>query len=281
MSSAGRDRLGEVVGAIGRRLPGEYPFLSAIVAAEVVFLLLPSMIIFVASLQGGSTIQFPPSELSLQWYHQLSAESRFLEAFVRSVGVAVFATGLAIPVGIATALGSIRYDIRFREGISIYLLLPFTVPLVVSGVIFMLLFRELGILGQLWTVGLALTVINLPFMIWSVSSRVNALDPELEAAAMNLGAEELQTFLAVTLPSLLPGVITGALIMFVLSLNEFLVSLLIITPETITLPVLIYTSIRANISPLIAAVASVYVIVAIIAVFLADWLVGLEEFLRS
>lgn len=110
---------------------------------------------------------------------------------------------------------------------------------------------------------------------------MNALDPELEQAAKNLGAEELQTFVHVTLPALMPGIITGSLIMFVISLNEFLVSLLVTTPDTITLPVLIYTSIRANISPLIAAVASVYVLVAIAAVLIADRAVGLEEFLRS
>jgi putative spermidine/putrescine transport system permease protein len=98
---------------------------------------------------------------------------------------------------------------------------------------------------------------------------------------MNLGAEELQTFVHVTLPSLLPGIVTGSLIVFVLGLNEFLVSLLITTPDIVTLPVLIYTSIRANVSPVIAAVASVYVLVAFVAVLVADRLVGLEAFLRS
>ncbi len=267
--------------ALLRRLPGEYPVLGAIVAAQVVFLLVPTLIVLVASFQGGSVIRFPPNELSVQWYAALPGEERFLAAFYRSVLVATFCTAVAIPVGIATGLGLIRYEIRFAGGIQLYLLLPFTVPLVVSGVVLLLIFRELGVLGQLWTVGLALAIINLPFMIWSVTSRVNALDPELEHAARNLGAEELQTFLHVTLPALMPGVITGGLLMFVLALNEFLVSLLITTPNIVTLPVLIYTSIRANVSPLVAAVASVYVLAAALAVLAADRLVGLEEFLRS
>ncbi len=175
----------------------------------------------------------------------------------------------------------IRYDIRFEKSLQIYFLLPFTVPLVVSGVILLIILGELGYIGQLWTVGLALTIINIPFMIWSVTSRVNALDPQLENAAKNLGADEIQTFFNVTLPSLMPGVITGSLIMFVLGLNEFLVSLIITTPDIVTLPVLIYTSIRSNISPLVAAVASVYVVVAFVAVIVADRLVGLEQFLKS
>lgn len=277
----GRRGVLDRLGALTRRLPGDRPILGLIVAAEVIFLLLPTLIVLVVSFQAGSIIRFPPEDISVYWYTVLPGEERFFDAFYRSVLVALFCTALSIPVGIATGLGLLRYDIRFKEALQIYFLLPFTVPLVVSGVILFLIFGELGVLGQLWTVGLALTIINLPFMIWSVSSRVNALDPELEHAAKNLGAEEFQTFVHVTLPALMPGVITGSLIMFVLSLNEFLVSLLITTPDIVTLPVLIYTSIRANISPLIAAVASIYVIVAFLAVFVADWLVGLEEFLRS
>ena len=273
--------LTDSLSALARRLPGDRPLLSTLVALEIVFLLVPTVIVLVVSFQPGDIIQFPPDRLSLYWYTTLPGQERYFGAFARSLFVALFATLLAIPVGVATGLGMMRYDIRFEYGLQIYLLLPFTVPLVVSGMILLLVFREVGVLGQLWTVGLALAIINLPFMIWSVSARVNALDPELERAAMNLGAEELQTFVHVTLPSLLPGIVTGSLIVFVLGLNEFLVSLLITTPDIVTLPVLIYTSIRANVSPVIAAVASVYVLVAFVAVLVADRLVGLEAFLRS
>ncbi len=264
-----------------RELPGEHPVLSVIIVLEVIFLMLPTLIVLVVSFQGGDLVRFPPDDLSLQWYAQIPGEQRFIDAFYRSVAVALFCTLLAIPIGILTGLGLIRYDIRFEKSLQIYFLLPFTVPLVVSGVILLIILGELGYIGQLWTVGLALTIINIPFMIWSVTSRVNALDPQLENAAKNLGADEIQTFFNVTLPSLMPGVITGSLIMFVLGLNEFLVSLIITTPDIVTLPVLIYTSIRSNISPLVAAVASVYVVVAFLAVIVADRLVGLEQFLKS
>ena len=264
-----------------RGLPGEHPVLSAIIVLEVIFLMLPTLIVLVVSFQAGDLVRFPPDDLSLRWYAEIPGEQRFIEAFYRSIAVALFCTVLSIPIGILTGIGLIRYDIRFEKSLQIYFLLPFTVPLVVSGVILLIILGELGYIGQLWTVGLALTIINIPFMIWSVTSRVNALDRELENAAKNLGADEIQTFFNVTLPSLMPGVITGSLIMFVLGLNEFLVSLIITTPDIITLPVLIYTSIRSNISPLVAAVASVYVVVAFLAVIVADRLVGLEQFLKS
>lgn len=275
---------GRVTGSItrlGRRLPGNRPIVTTIVAVQIVFLLLPTLIVLAGSFHPGEIIRFPPDGLSLRWYAALPKQGEFVAAFWRSVYVAVFCTLFSIPVGILTGLGLIRYDLRFKQFLQLYFLLPFTVPLIVSGTILLIIFGEIGVLGQLWTVGLALTIINIPFMIWSVTARVNALDSELHDAAQNLGAEELQTFLHVTIPAILPGVVSGALLMFILGLNEFLVSLLITTPDIVTLPVVIYTSIRADISPLIAAVASVYVIVAVVAVILADRVVGLEELLGS
>jgi putative spermidine/putrescine transport system permease protein len=258
-----------------RRFGGDHPYLTAFTVFELVFLILPSLIIL------GEIISFPPTELSLQWYASLLDQPQYVQPFVNSVIVATFCTAISIPIGIVTALGLNRYDIRFEDGIQIYLLLPFTVPLVVSGFIFLIIFGRLGWIGQLWAVGLGLTIINIPFMIWSVASSVNAFDPTLEDAARSLGAEEIQTFFKVTLPSLMPGVISGALLMFMLALNEFIVSLIITVTETETLPVAIYGAIRGNISPQIAAVSSVYVLVAIVAIVVADRLVGLERFLHT
>ena len=263
-----------------RRFGGDHPYLTAFTVFELVFLILPSLIILVVSLGSGEIISFPPTELSFQWYASLLDQPQYVQPFVNSVIVATFCTAISIPIGIVTALGLNRYDIRFEDGIQIYLLLPFTVPLVVSGFIFLIIFGRLGWIGQLWAVGLGLTIINIPFMIWSVASSVNAFDPTLEDAARSLGAEEIQTFFKVTLPSLMPGVISGALLMFMLALNEFIVSLIITVTETETLPVAIYGAIRGNISPQIAAVSSVYVLVAIVAIVVADRLVGLERFLH-
>ena len=145
----------------------------------------------------------------------------------------------------------------------------------------MIIFGEARILGQLWPVGFGLCIINLPFMIWAVSATVNALDDDIENAAANCGAPPLQAFLTVTLPSVMPGVITGALLMFILAFNEFIVSLFLTDARIVTLPVSIYNSIRSVITPDLAAVSVVYIVVAFVAVWLLDKLVGLELFLKS
>ena len=118
-------------------------------------------------------------------------------------------------------------------------------------------------------------------MIWAVTSSAALLDPDLELAATSCGAGRVQMFLFVTLPAVMPGVITGSLLMFILAMNEFLVSLLLVDARTVTLPVQIYNSIRSIITPDLAAVSVVFIALAALAIALLDRLVGLDLFLKS
>lgn len=255
--------------------------LWGIVWFNLITLGLPTVIVLFASFTAGEIVTFPPEGLSLRWYERLLERGEFVDAFLRSLWVALICTAIAIPIGTLAAIAMVRYRIRFLTGIQIYLLLPFTIPLIVSGIGLMLIFGEVRILGQLWPVGVAACVINLPFMIWAVSSSVNALDPDLELAAASCGAPPLQTFLTITLPAVLPGVISGGLLMFILAFNEFIVSLLLTDARIVTLPVSIYNSIRSVITPDLAAVSVVYIVVAVIAIWVLDRLVSLDVFLKS
>lgn len=254
---------------------------TAVAAALLLLLAAPSLVVAGASLTAGEIVRFPPEGLSLRWYGRVLEAAELRDAFLRSLEVAVVCTALALPSGTLAAIALARFRFRAALAIQLYLLLPFTVPLIGSGIGLMLLFGELGLLGRVWPVGVACCVINLPFMIWAVAAAVNALDPELERAAASCGAGPVQTFLLVTLPAVAPGILAGGLVMFVLALNEFLVSLLLVDARTVTLPVQIYTQIRGVITPDLAAVSTVYVLVAAAAVLLLDRLVGLDIFLRA
>ncbi len=255
--------------------------LWAIVWFDLILLSLPTIIIIGASFTTGDIVQFPPEGFSLKWYGKLWLLDDFKAAFFRTLYVSLICTAVSIPAGTLAAIGLARYRIHFQTSLQVYLLLPFTIPLVVSGLGMMIFFGDIRILGQLWPVGISLCIINLPFMIWAVSASVNGLDYQLENAAANCGAPPLQGFLTVTLPGVMPGVITGALLMFILAFNEFLVSLFLTDARTVTLPVSIYNSIRSVITPDLAAVSVVYIVIAFIAVLLLDKLVGLELFLKS
>lgn len=263
------------------RVPNKQVVLWVLVGFSLLTLSLPTIIIIGASFTSGDIIQFPPDGFSLKWYQRLWQLDDFKQAFLRTFYVSAICTLVAIPIGTLAAIATARYRLRFQQAIQVYLLLPFTIPLVVSGISMMIFFGEIRILGNLWPVGVALCLINLPFMIWSVSATVNGLDPELENAAYNCGAPPVQTFFAVTLPAVMPGVITGALLMFILAFNEFLVSLFLTDARTVTLPVQIYNSIRSVITPDLAAVSVLYIVIALFAVWLLDRLVGLEIFLKS
>ena len=255
--------------------------LWAFVLFSVVTLSAPTLVIIGASFTAGNIITFPPDGLSLRWYAAIADAPDLRSAFLRSLYVAFICTIVAVPVGTLAGVALAKYRLRIERTLQLYLLLPFTVPLIGSGIGLMLFFGERGMLGQLWPVGLACCVINLPFMIWAVSGSVNALDPDLENAAANCGAPPVQTFFAVTLPAVMPGVITGSLLMFILALNEFLVSLLLVDARIVTLPVQIYNSIRSIITPDLAAISVVFVVVAALAIAALDRLVGLDIFLKS
>ena len=241
----------------------------------------PMIVVLGASLTTGNIIAFPPEGVTLKWYGSILQAEALRGAFARSLWVATVCTLLAVPAGTLAGIALAKHRFRLGGAIQVYLLLPFTIPLIASGIGLMLLFGEMRILGSVWPVGIATCVINLPFMIWAVSASAAALDPDLELAAASCGAPPLSTFFAVTLPAVMPGVISGALLMFILAMNEFLVSLLLTDARTVTLPVQIYNSIRSIITPDLAAVSVVFIAVAGLAIVLLDRLVGLDIFLKS
>ncbi|MEM7694758.1 MAG: ABC transporter permease [Pseudomonadota bacterium] len=255
--------------------------LWALTSFSLLILSLPTVVVVGASFTAGEIIAFPPDGFSLRWYSEMWALPSFKAALWRTLYVSLICTIIAIPAGTLAAIALAKARFRFRTTIQVYLLLPFTIPLVVSGIAMMLIFGEIRILGNLWPVGLALCVINLPFMIWAVAASVNALDPELENAAQSCGARPLAAFFTVTLPAVAPGVITGALLMFILAFNEFLVSLFLTDSRTVTLPVQIFNSIRSVITPDLAAVSVLYIAIALVTVIVLDRLVGLDIFLKS
>jgi len=265
-----------MTGALGKGI-----VLWTAVIVVLVMLSAPTIVVLGASFTAGNIITFPPEGLSLKWYARIAGASDLRDAFLRSLYVAAVCTVIAIPVGTLAGIALSKYALRFEKTIQVYLLLPFTIPLIGSGIGLMLIFGEARLLGQLWPVGVACCVINLPFMIWAVTASAASLDPDLELAAANCGAPPLSTFFHVTLPAVMPGVISGSLLMFILALNEFLVSLLLVDARIVTLPVQIYNSIRSIITPDLAAISVVFIACAAAAVFLLDRLVGLDIFLKS
>ena len=255
--------------------------LAVAVGTTALLLTVPTLIVVAASFTAGTIVAFPPQGLSLRWYASLLEQRELMGAFWRSLQVAALATAFMLPAGALAAYAIARFRLRHVAAIRLYLMLPFTVPVVAAGIGMMTLFGHFDLLGRLWTVALAIAATNVPFMLWSVGASANALDPDLEAAAANCGAPPWRVFLTVTLPALMPGIITGSLLCFVVSFNEFVVSLFLVEKRIATLPVEIYGNVRSLVTPDIAAISVVYIAVAAVAILVVDRLVGLDLFLRS
>lgn len=252
-----------------------------IVAVAIVALTLPTLIVVGASFTAGEVVAFPPQGLSLRWYARLLEQRDLTRAFVRSLQVAAMASAIMVVCGTPAAIALARLPSRIAAPLHLVLLLPFTVPVVAAGVGLMVLFGAIGVLGALWPVAIAIAATNIPFVLWAVGAAANAMDPDLEAAAATCGAPPWRVFLTVTLPAVAPGIVTGFLLSFVVAFNEVTVSIFLTEKATATLPVELFGAVRSLVTPDIAAVSVVYVVIAALAIWLADRLVGVETFLSS
>jgi putative spermidine/putrescine transport system permease protein len=155
--------------------------------------------------------------------------------------------------------GAVQNRLRWLSAAGI------TTPLIATAFAFLVLHTRAGLIGQaLWPIALAITAANLPFLMFSVGSAFSTLDPSLEEAAATLGAEGVQTFLFVTLPGMAPGILSGTIMIFVLGISEFLISLILTTVATQTLPVAIFGSPRGPVPPTLAAAAGLYIVAFIV-----------------
>jgi len=222
----------------------------------------PMAIVVIASVSSGSRLTFPPEGFSLNPYTALLGNTVIRAALGRSLIIGTMVVLIGLTVGIPASIALVRYRPRFRLGFALYLLLGVATPLIATAFAFLVLYSRAGVIGSLWPIAVAITVANLPFLMFSVSSTLSNLDPSLEEASATLGAEGTQTFLFVTLPGMMPGILSGTIMIFVLGISEFLISLLLTTIDSQTLPIAIFASLRGPPPPEFAAAAGIYVVVA-------------------
>jgi putative spermidine/putrescine transport system permease protein len=263
------------------RRSGARVLFLAIVSLLVIFLIGPSLLMAIASFSGGGTLTFPPQGFGLHWYATLFDDEVLRAAFVNTAWVALVCTLVSTAAGTAAAIALARYGIPFRAGVELFMLLPFTIPLAVEGVGLLNVSGALGLIGVRWAIGIAIAATNLPFVTGAVSSAARRLDPSIEEAASSCGAYPVERFVTVTVPSLLPGILAGGLIMFITACNEFVICSFLVDVRSMTLPVELYNQARGVATPMIAAVSVCYTVVSIGAIWGIDRLAGIDSFLRA
>lgn len=242
--------------------------------AVLVFLLLPILVIVPLSFSASSFLAYPVPGWSLQWYQNLFTSPDWARAAKNSFIVAPAATLIATALGTLTAVGLARAGFPGKSALMALLLAPMVVPVVVVAVACYLFFARLGLADSYTGLILVHAALGTPFVVTTVLATLQGFNHNLVRASLSLGAGPITTFFRVTLPVIAPGVISGALFAFATSFDEVVVTLFIAGPEQATLPRQMFTGIRENINPTIAAAATLLILFTTALMGVLEWLRG-------
>ncbi len=223
----------------------------------------------------------PTSHWSLRWYGQFFRDPRWRRAGFNSLLTASLAAGASLLAGTPLALAAARYHFRGRRLLASAVLVPLCLPPVVLGLGLLPLAGALGLTGTRTLLVLAHALLGLGVVFLVLRGSLEQTSPDLELAARGLGAGPVQTFFRVTLPQLTPALTAGAVMAYLLSLNESVLCLFLTGPENETLPRVIWPSLRYTLSPLVAVASSLTMLVTAIGLLLVRWLANRASPRRS
>jgi putative spermidine/putrescine transport system permease protein len=236
---------------------------GAVVVAIAAFLLLP--IIFPISFSAASDAsQFPPATYSLKWYESVLLDPAWQSATITSFKTSCLTVIFSVVLGTSAALALFRSHFAGKAAVQALLLSPLVTPVIVLAIGMFMVFSSWRLVGTLVGLVAANTVLSIPFVVASVTATLHTLNPNLEFASAGLGAGPWRTFWRVTLPLIFPGVMAGAIFAFIASWDEVVVAIFLTTPSLRTLPVLIWSGVRGEISPAVAAVGSILIMISAI-----------------
>jgi putative spermidine/putrescine transport system permease protein len=248
--------------------------LRALCVALLVFLLLPILVIIPLSFSDSSFLAYPMPGWSLQWYQNLFTSDEWVRAAKNSFIVAPAATLIATVLGTLTAVGLARVQFTGKGLLMSVLIAPMVVPVIVVGVATYLYFAPIGLADSYTGLIIVHAALGAPFVVTTVLATLQGFNHNLVRASLSLGAGPVETFFRITLPVIAPGVISGALFAFATSFDEVVVTLFLAGPTQVTLPRQMFTGIRENINPTIAAVATLLIIFTTSLMLALEWLRG-------
>lgn len=235
----------------------------------VIFLLMyiPIAVVIVFSF-NESKLPVSFTGFSLKWYQQLFADSDMLEALRNSLVLGVLSCGISAVIGTFGAVGLSRIHWRTKGALEYISILPLMIPEIILGMVLMAFFYMLGLPFGMLTLLIGHTVFCVPYILMEVKARLVGMDPSLEEAARDLGAGAFRAFLDVTLPLIMPAVISGSLLAFAMSMDDVVISIFVNGPRISTLPIKVYTQLKTGVTPEINALCTIMLAVALLVLLL-------------
>ena len=229
--------------------------LNAYVYAVLAFVLVPILIILPMAFSQSQYLAFPPEGFTLHWFTDFFADRRWMKALRFSAEIAALTAVTTSIVGTMACYALVRGAGRLGALFQGLLIGPIVVPHIALAVALYLFFQRTGLSGTVAGYVVAHSVIALPFVVFTVAAALSAVDPALEDAAMSCGATRFTAFRLVTLPLILPNVLSGALFAFIISFDEPVIAFFLAGIRDKTLPRMMFDDIEQNLTPVIPAIA--------------------------
>jgi ABC-type spermidine/putrescine transport system, permease component II len=238
------------------------------VAILMAFLYIPIWVLIAFSFNDSRSLTWPLSGFTLDWYRKLWSNSDLIAAIGNSFYVATLATVVTLAVGVPAAMVLHKFDFPGKSVFRRLILLPITLPGIVTGISMLNMFKLMGFSLSLETVILGHATALLGVVVTQVYARLQRLPPSLEEAAFDLGASPWRSFIDITLPNIRSAIIGAGLLSFVLSFDEIPVTFFL-TGRDNTLPMYIYSTMRRGVTPEINAVGTIIVLLSLILIVVA------------
>ena len=249
--------------------------------AVLVGLVLPIFAIIPISFTSDTMLSYPMPGLSFRWFIEFFNSVMWTLSMKNSFIIAFATTFLATALGTLAALGLTMADFRFKGVITGIMIMPIVVPIVISAVGIYFFYAWIGLTSTYIGMILAHTALATPFVVITVTATLQGFNRNQMRAGSSLGASPATVFFKITLPQILPGVISGALFAFVTSFDEVIVALFIAGSEQYTLPRQMFAGIREKYNPTIAAVATMMIVVSVLLLVTVELLRRRSERLRG
>jgi putative spermidine/putrescine transport system permease protein len=239
-------------------------------AAVLLYLVLPILIVVPMSFSSARFLTFPPPSLSLRWYREYIGNPAWMQATLVTLTVAVCTVAIATPTGVSAAYAISQSKLRIMRIIHAALLLPLMVPIIITAVGIFFVYAKVGLIATMSGLVLANVMLALPYVIISVVAGLQSFDMTQEMVARSLGMNRLRSFFAVTLPQIKASVIAGGIFAFISAMDETIVAIFISGGQYQPLTKRMFTALRDEIDPTIAAISTLMTATSFMLVLIAS-----------
>jgi putative spermidine/putrescine transport system permease protein len=256
------------------------PFaLRAAVALIYAFLLTPVLIVVLTSFSSTRSTAFPPAGFSLFWYGEFFKNAGFVDAFKFSIQLGAAAAAISTAIGFISAYAIVRFLGRWRDAGHSLSLLPVMIPHILISISLLLALTVIA-LPEFGVLLAGHVLICVPFTVAAITASLDAVDPELEAAARTLGASRVQALREIVLPLAAPGILSALIFAFIVSFGDVYIALFLTGPGMTTLPIEVFSYMQWESTPVVAAITTLQIALILVLGLVIERLVGLRRIIR-